>query len=187
MMTQEKILDIQKRLKRPIALIGMMGVGKTRLARSLSDALNIDLVDSDDEIERAANMKVKEIFERFGEEYFRDGERRVIQRLVDGQLKVISTGGGAVMTQETADLVFSKTLSIWVRADIDVMVKRTSGSDKRPLLNQGDHREILLELMDKRYPVYEKADIVIESDSSSVKAQLDKMIDKIDHYLLGQG
>ena len=165
----------------------MMGVGKTRLARVLAQALDLDLVDCDAEIEKAAAMEIKDIFEKYGEPYFRDGERRVIQRLIDGTPKVISTGGGAVMTPETAELVFGETLSIWIHADIDVMAARTGGSDKRPLLNSGDHKEILQKLMETRYPVYSRADIDIESDDRPVKHHLDTMIDKLDTYLSAQG
>src|SRR5688500_17412177 len=114
----ETVIDgIRRRLDRPIALIGMMGVGKTRFGRVLAQSLQLDFVDSDQEIEKAAGMEVAEIFERFGEPYFRDGEHRVLERLLRSGVKVVATGGGAVMNEQTADILWNEALTIWIRAD----------------------------------------------------------------------
>lgn len=185
---EAKIERIKDSLDKPLVIIGLMGAGKTRIGKQLASAIGLPFFDSDDEIEQAAGMPVSEIFERFGEEYFRDGERRVIERLVDESYAapshyVIATGGGAIMTQDTQDLLLAKTHLVWVRADIDVMVERTARRDTRPLLKNGDPREILTTLMNKRYPVYEKADIVVESHNGPVEAVMNQALDKIYNFL----
>lgn len=180
---EETVDEIRRLLDRPILLIGMMGAGKTRMGRQIAKALGLSFTDSDDEIEEAAAMKIPEIFERFGEAYFRDGEKRVVTRLIDDGVKVIATGGGAIMTPETAEAVWSGTLSIWIRAEMDVMVERTGRRDDRPLLQNGDPREILGELAQKRYPVYEKADIVIDSHNGPAEAILNQALEKIRDFL----
>ena len=185
---EAKIERIRDNLDKPLVIIGLMGAGKTRIGKQLASSIGLDFYDSDDEIEQAAGMPVSEIFERFGEAYFRDGERRVIERLVDESYDasshyVIATGGGAIMTQETQELLLSKTHLVWVRADIGVMVERTARRDTRPLLKNGDPREILTTLMNKRYPVYEKADIVVESHNGPVEAVMNQALDKIYNFL----
>ena len=185
---EAKIERIKESLDKPLVIVGLMGAGKTRIGRQLASTMGLNFYDSDDEIEQAAGMPVSEIFERFGEDYFRDGERRVIERLVDESYAasshyVIATGGGAIMTKETQDLLLAKTHLVWVRADIDVMVERTARRDTRPLLKSGDPREILTTLMNKRYPVYEKADIVVESHNGPVEAVMNQALDKIYNFL----
>ena len=158
---KQEVID---RLECPIVLIGLMGAGKTRLGRMLADALGLDFVDCDEEIEKSARSSVSEIFERYGEQAFRDGEHKVIKRLIGEGVRVISTGGGAVMTEATASLVWEKSISVWIRADIETTLERvTRNIEKRPVLAVGEPREILEKLTEKRYPVYEKADIVIDS------------------------
>lgn len=185
---EAKIERIRDNLDKPLVIVGLMGAGKTRIGKQLASTISLDFYDSDDEIEQAAGMPVSEIFERFGEEYFRDGERRVIERLVEESYAasshyVIATGGGAIMTQDTQDLLLSRTHLVWVRADLDVMVERTARRDTRPLLKNGDPREILTTLMNKRYPVYEKADIVVESHNGPVEAVMNQALDKIYNFL----
>lgn len=180
---KDTVEEIRRALKQPLLLIGMMGAGKTRMGLQLANALDLAFTDSDDEIEKAACMTIPEIFDKFGEAYFRDGERRVIARLLEQGPSVIATGGGAVMTPETAEAVWQKTLSIWVRADMDVMVERTARRDNRPLLKDGDPREILTALAEKRYPVYEKADIVIDSHNGPAEAILNQALEKIRTHL----
>ncbi|MCB9991669.1 MAG: shikimate kinase [Rhodospirillales bacterium] len=180
---EEIIEQIRRRLDRPIVLIGLMGAGKTRTGRQIAQALRLPFTDSDDEIEAAAGMSVSEIFERFGEEYFRDGERRVIQRLLDEGASVIATGGGAVMNEDTAQAIWDNTLSIWIRAELNVMVQRTARRDSRPLLKSGDPEKILAELAGKRYPVYEKADIVVDSHNGPAEAILNQALEKIRNFL----
>ena len=156
-------------LARPIVLIGLMGAGKSSVGLKLADLLGTGFADSDDEIEKAANLSVAEIFERFGEAHFRTGERRVLARLLAEPPMVIATGGGAFMDAETRALVHKQAISVWLRAGLDVLVQRTSGRGHRPLLNKGNPREILARLIDQRYPVYAEADITVDSRADQSK------------------
>ena len=153
-------------IARPVVLVGMMGVGKSSIGRKLAHKLGLGFADADDEIEAAAGMKIAEIFERFGEGYFRDGERRVIARLIDGIPKVIATGGGAFINAETRSLILEKAISIWLDAELAVLVERVSRRSHRPLLHGRDAREVLSELGAVRNPIYAQADIHIRSDAS---------------------
>jgi shikimate kinase len=150
---------------RPIVLVGLMGAGKTTVGRRLAALLHLPFVDADEEIERAAGLKVSEIFALHGEEDFRRGERRVIERLLSGAPHVLATGGGAFMNAETRALVRAKGLSVWLRADLDVLMRRVEKRDSRPLLREGDPRATMQRLMDERYPVYAEADLVVESNN----------------------
>ncbi|MBK6706746.1 MAG: shikimate kinase [Sphingomonadales bacterium] len=150
---------------RSIVLVGMMGVGKSTIGKLLAGKLGLAFVDSDEEIEKAAGMPISEIFDRFGEEGFRDGERRVIARLIAEGPKVIATGGGAFINDETRQLIKVQCLAVWIDADIDVLVERVSRRSNRPLLVGKDPRTVLSELMAKRVPFYEQADIHVRSDS----------------------
>jgi len=180
---EDIVADIRRLLDRPLVLIGMMGAGKTRMGKQLSAALKLSFTDSDDEIEKAAGLSIPEIFERFGEPYFRDGERRVIGRLIDQGVGVIATGGGAVLNEETAGRIWNEAISIWVRADMGVMVERTSRKDNRPLLKTGDPEKILTDLAAARYPIYEKANIVIDSHNGPAEAILNQSLEKIQKFL----
>ena len=142
---------------RPIVLVGLMGVGKTTVGRRLAARLGLDFVDADHEIEAAAGMTIAEIFERFGEAYFRDGERRVIQRLVDGQPKVIATGGGAFVDEATRALILAKGIAVWLDAHPDVLAERVRRRDTRPLLRGRDARAVLTDLARVRSPFYAQA------------------------------
>ena len=155
----------QPTLAKPIVLIGLMGAGKSSVGLRLARALGVPAVDSDTEIEAAAAMTIPEIFERFGEAHFRDGERRVIARLLTEEPRVIATGGGAFMDPETRAVIANGAVSVWLRADLDLLVERTSGRSHRPLLNQGNPREVLAGLIEKRHPVYEQADVIVDSVS----------------------
>lgn len=153
-------------IDRPIVLVGMMGVGKTTIGRRLAVRLKLDFVDADEEIEKAAGMSIAEIFEKFGEPYFRDGERRVIARLIDGSPKVIATGGGAFINDETRKLILERALSIWLDADIKILAERVSRRSHRPLLKDRDPVEVLTELGSVRNPIYANADIHVRSDAT---------------------
>lgn len=144
-------------------MIGLMGAGKSSVGQRLAGALGVSFVDSDDAIVEAANLSIAEIFEKYGEAHFRSGERRVIARLVEGPPAVIATGGGAFMDDETRALLNAKAVTVWLRANIDVLVERTAGRTHRPLLNQGNPREILADLIDKRYPIYGQAHLKVDS------------------------
>lgn len=148
---------------RTIVLVGLMGVGKSTVGRKLATRLHLPFVDADHEIEQAAGLSIAEIFERFGEAHFRDGERRVIARLIDGTPKVIATGGGAFMHAETRALILEHSCAIWLDADIDVLAERVQRRDDRPLLKGRSPREVLTELAAIRNPVYALAPIHIRS------------------------
>lgn len=150
-------------LDRPLVLVGLMGVGKSTVGRRLAQRLALPFVDADEEIEAAAGMTISEIFERFGEPHFRDGERRVIARLIDGQPKVIATGGGAFMHDATRALILEKAIAVWLDADIDTLVDRVKRRDTRPLLKDRDPREVLRELAARRNPIYALAPIRVRS------------------------
>ncbi len=161
---------------RPISLVGMMGVGKSSIGKRLAHALHIDFVDADHEIVLAAGMSISEIFEKFGEEHFRDGERRVISRLCEGDTpKVIATGGGAFVNAETQKLMLEKSIVVWLDADLDVLVERTGRRNDRPLLASGNPREILARLMKDRQPSYALAHVRVDS----VDGPHDVMVDRI--------
>ncbi len=144
-------------------LIGLMGAGKSTVGRRLAQRLALPFVDADAEIESAAAMTIAEIFDRFGEAYFRDGERRVIARLIDGTPKVIATGGGAFIHPETRQLILDQALAIWLDANPEVLVDRVQRRDTRPLLRNRDAGEVLRELAAKRNPVYAMAPIRVPS------------------------
>ena len=151
---------------RPIVLVGLMGVGKTTVGRRLANRLRLPFVDADHAIEEAAGMTVAEIFERFGEPYFRDGERRVIARLMDGTPKVIATGGGAVINDETRALILAEATAIWLQAHPDVLAERVGRRDTRPLLRGRNPRQVLSELATIRNPIYAEAHIHITSNKA---------------------
>lgn len=149
---------------RTIVLVGLMGAGKTTVGRRLAKRLGLDFVDADEAIEEAAGMSVADYFDHYGEPAFREGERKVIRRLlIDQKRCVLATGGGAFMDPETRAVIRDQGLSVWLRADLDLLVKRTSKRNTRPLLRQGNPREILKKLMDDRYPVYAEADLTIDT------------------------
>ena len=149
--------------QRPIVLVGLMGAGKSTVGRRLAGRMALPFVDADAEIEIAAGMTVTEIFERFGEPYFRDGERRVIARLIDGRPKVIATGGGAFVNADTRALILSEATAIWLDADPQVLADRVRRRDTRPLLRGRDPLKVLMDLAEARNPLYALAPIRIPS------------------------
>ena len=157
-------------------LVGLMGVGKSTIGKRLAVRLSLPFIDADTEIERAADMPIPEIFAKFGEAHFRDGERRVIARLIDGTPKVIATGGGAFMHEETRMLMLSKSLTIWLDADIAVLADRVSRKDNRPLLKGKDARAVLSELAAIRNPIYALAPIHVKSQSLPHEATVDSIL-----------
>lgn len=161
---------------RPIVLVGLMGAGKSTVGRRLASRLALPFVDADEEIERAAGLSIAEIFERYGEAYFRDGERRVIARLIDGRPKVIATGGGAFINAETRALILARTTAIWLYADIPTLVERVRRRDHRPLLRERDPVEALTDLAAVRNPIYAEAPIHIESRPSPHETTVNAII-----------
>ncbi|MEM6490775.1 MAG: shikimate kinase [Pseudomonadota bacterium] len=151
-------------MKRSVVLVGMMGAGKTAVGKRLARRLGADFIDADSEIEAAAGCSVSDFFARHGEPAFREGERKVIARLLRRPPCVIATGGGAFVDVETRAAVKAGAVSVWLRADLDTLARRTAKRDTRPLLREGDPRATLKRLMDERHPSYAEADIVIDTD-----------------------
>jgi shikimate kinase len=152
-----------RRLEKTVVLVGMMGAGKSSVGRRLAQALGVPFRDADAEIEAAAGCSVSDIFERFGETAFRDGERKVVARLLSEPPHVLATGGGAFADVQTRAQIQKDATSVWLKADIDLLLDRVGRKDSRPLLKQGDRRETLERLMRERDAIYAEADIVVES------------------------
>lgn len=170
-------------LPRSLVLVGLMGAGKSAIGRRLAHRLGLPFVDADQEIERAAGCTVEDIFELYGEPAFRDVERRVIARLLTGPLHVLATGGGAFMDIDTRASIAENGISLWLRADLEVLLARTSRRNNRPLLKRDDPRAVLQKLIDIRYPVYARADIVIDSRDAPLEDTVDIALDAIDLHL----
>lgn len=168
---------------RTIALVGLMGAGKSAIGKRLAQRLGLPFIDADEEIERAAGCSVAEFFERFGEAEFRAGERRVIERLLDGPIHVLSTGGGAYMDAKTRALMRAKAITVWLRADLDVLFERVKRRGHRPLLRQGHPKEVLARLMEQRYPVYAEADLTVESTAQPAERTTEEVIEALRHHL----
>ena len=160
---------------RPIVMVGLMGAGKSAIGRRLAARLGKPFFDADDEIERAAGCSIADVFEVYGEPAFRDVERRVIARLLELPDCVISTGGGAYIDPETREAIDRTAISVWLKADLDILAERTSRRSHRPLLKKGDPVETLSSLMDTRYPVYATADITVASEDCPVEKTVDKV------------
>lgn len=156
--------DVRDRLgNRSIVLVGLMGCGKSAIGRRLATRLELPFVDADEEIEKAHKKTISEIFADHGEPYFRDGERRVIQRLLGNGPQILATGGGAFMNAETRANVAAAGVSVWLRAELPVLMRRVARRDNRPLLKTGDPEATMRALMEARYPVYAGADVTVES------------------------
>ena len=162
---------------RSIVLVGMMGAGKSSIGRRLAARLGIPFIDADTEIESAAGMTIAEIFEKHGEPYFRAGEARVIARLLDNGPQVLATGGGSVMDPQTRALIGEKSISIWLKADIDVLLKRTKRRNDRPLA------EKIKDLLPAREPLYAQADIVVQSRDEPHDTIIDEIMTKLPKQL----
>ena len=182
-MAQDMAEGIAQRLRRSIVLVGLMGAGKSCVGRRLAARLGVPFTDADVEFEQAAGCTISEFFAKYGEPAFREGERRVIARLMEGELAVLATGGGAFCDPETRARIKEGANSVWIRADLDLLVKRTSGRDHRPLLKTGDPREILARLMDARYPLYAQADITVDTTDEPPEVTVAKVLAELDSYL----
>ncbi|GGB38550.1 shikimate kinase [Roseibium aquae] len=170
---------------RSIVLVGIMGCGKSTVGRRLAQRLHLDFVDADSEIERAANMTVAEIFAEHGESYFRSGEERVIARLLKEGPQVLATGGGAFMSEATRSEIAQEGLSIWLKADLDVVMSRVRRRATRPLLQNSDPEGTMRALMDKREPVYALADLTVHSRDVPHDSVVDEIIETLRLHLLG--
>jgi len=170
-------------LPKTIVLVGLMGAGKSCIGRRLAARLEVPFVDADTEIEKAAGLTVAEIFEKYGEAFFRDGERRVMNRLLHGSPCVLASGGGAFMDAETRKLIKENAMSLWLRAELDTLVARTKGRSHRPLLNSGDPREKLQELIDVRYPVYAEADVAVDTGMDNPSVTTARALEALEKHL----
>lgn len=180
----ERAERIRARLNgRNVVLVGMMGAGKTSVGRRLAQGLGLSFVDADSEIEAAANMSIPEIFEFYGEEHFRDGERRVIARLLADGPKVMATGGGAFMAPETRQRIAENGVSLWLKADLQLLLDRVRRRGKRPLLSHPDPARVMRELLAVREPVYAQADVVVESWDAAQRTIAQAAIAALDAYL----
>lgn len=170
-------------LPKSIVLIGMMGAGKSTIGRQVADQLGVPFRDADREIELAAGRTIQEIFAEFGEEHFRSGERRVIARLLEDEPFVLATGGGAFMDAETRAVIKEKAVSIWLRAEFDVLWARVSKRSHRPLLKTADPQQTLRDLMSARYPTYEMADITVDSADAPKDETATLVIDALKAFM----
>jgi shikimate kinase len=161
---ETKSRSISKNLgERSVVLIGLMGAGKTAIGRRLATRLGLKFVDADNEIEQAAGKSISDIFADHGEAHFRDGERRVIARLLNEGPQVLATGGGAYMNDETRETISNSGVSVWLKADLKVLMERVVRRDHRPLLKTDNPEDVMKRLMDERYPVYASSDITVKS------------------------
>ncbi len=171
-------------LPKPLVLVGLMGAGKSAIGRRVAARLDVPFIDADTEIEKAAGCTISEIFKRDGEEGFRAGERRVVARLLNTEpVHVLATGGGAFLDPETRALIADKGISLWLRADLDVLFERVSRRSHRPLLKTPDPKGTLAALMEKRYPVYAEVDIVVDSGEGPIGPMVDKVLVAVRNYL----
>lgn len=168
---------------RSIVLVGLMGAGKSAVGRRLAKRLNIRFVDADEAIAEAAGMPVPDIFATYGEKDFRDGERKVILRLLEDGPIVLATGGGAFVNPEIRRAIGEKGVSVWIRADLETLFERCSRKGGRPLLETENPKETLKALMDERYPVYEKADMCVDSQETSADATMHNVAGALRAYL----
>jgi len=168
---------------RTITLVGLMGVGKSSVGRRLANALDLPFRDADTEVEAAAGRSIPEIFAALGEPAFREGERRVIARLLDEPPHVLATGGGAFMNAETRKLIKEKSISVWLKTDLEVLAKRVGRKDNRPLLAGKDPIEVLKAQAADRYPIYAEADITVETGDSAHHVAVDQVIRALSAYL----
>lgn len=169
----------QPNVNRPIVLIGLMGAGKSSVGRRLAKKLGLNFIDSDDEIEKAAGCTIEDIFDRFGEAEFRQGEKRVMERLLDEGPMVLATGGGAFMNSDIRAKILAKGTAVWLKAGLEALFERTSRRGGRPLLKTSDPRKTLETLIKERYPVYEEAPIIIDTDTETLDSTVDSIIEAL--------
>ncbi len=179
--TADPDLSSRYRLSKTVAMVGMMGAGKTAVGRALAARLDVPFLDSDAEIETAANMTIPEIFERDGEPFFREKESQVIARLLEEKRGILSTGGGAFLRADNRAMISEKGVSVWLRADLQVLWNRVRHKETRPLLRTGNPRATLGALYEARVPLYAKADLEVSSDG---QVSIDEMVERVIAALL---
>src|SRR5690348_16732666 len=175
--------DLTKRLDRPVVLVGLMGVGKSTVGRRLAKRLGLSFVDSDAEIEGAAGYSAAEVFERFGERDFRDGERRLVARLIEGDVRVIATGGGAYVDPTTRKLLNERAITVWLDAPVDILAERTSRRDTRAQLRNGDPKAVLEKLAHERRPSYEEAHIHVKSGDGAHRDVVEAIVRALEDFV----
>ena len=168
---------------RSLVLVGLMGAGKTTVGRRLANRLGLSFIDADAEIEKAAGSSIADIFKEFGEAHFRDGEQRVIARLLGSGPQVLATGGGAFMNEKTREATRQHGLSIWLKADLDVLMKRVSKRSHRPLLQNDDPETVMKRLIDERYPLYASSDITVDSKEGPHDDVVDEIVKALNAHL----
>jgi shikimate kinase len=178
-----RLAALAARVDRPIVLVGMMGVGKSTVGRKLAQVLDLPFVDADDAIVEAAKMSIADMFDQHGEASFRDGERRVIARLLDTRRGVIATGGGAFVQPDTRALIMERGLPVWLDCDIDTLVERVGRNTKRPLLRGGDVRDIVTRMKAEREPAYALAPIHVMSISAPHTTTVNRILEALDQCL----
>ncbi len=176
-------MDLTKRLDRPVVLVGLMGVGKSTVGRRLARRLGLPFIDSDSEIEEAVGLPWGELFERYGEEDYRDGERRLVARLVDGQVRVIATGGGVFVDPRTRSLLNERAITVWLDAPVDVLAERTARRDTRPLLKNGDRKSTLERLAQSERQAYAEAHIHVKSGNGAHREVVEDIVRAIEDHL----
>jgi shikimate kinase len=177
------VTDIAKRLDRPVVLVGLMGVGKSTVGRRLATRLGLPFIDSDSAIEDAVGLPAGEVFERYGEEDYRDGERRLVARLIDGRVRVIATGGGVFVDPRTRQLLNERAITVWLDAPIAVLAERTARRDTRPLLKNGDPRDTLERLAKIEREAYAQAHVHVKSGEGAHKDVVEAILRAIDAHL----
>jgi len=170
-----------------VVLVGLMGVGKSTVGRRLAKRLGLPFIDSDSAIEDASGFSAAEVYERFGEKDFRDGERRLVARLIDGDVRVIATGGGAFVDQRTRQLLNERAITVWLDAPVDVLAERTSRRNTRPLLRNADPKGTLERLSTERRPSYEEAHIHIRSGNGAHKDVVEAIVQALDRHVPRDG
>ena len=182
-LSDSEIRALAVRIDRPVVLVGMMGVGKSTVGRKLAQLLDLPFADADDEIEQAAQMSVTEIFDKFGEDYFRDGERRVIARLLDGGPSVLATGGGAFVQPTTRAMILERGIAVWLDSDVATLVERVGRRDTRPLLRDGDPKEIVTRLKAERESAYAEAPIKVTSQTGPHGEAVGRILQELGAWL----
>jgi shikimate kinase len=177
------VQKLHGRLNRPIVLVGLMGAGKSTVGRRLARRLGLPFVDSDTAIEDASGLSAAEVFERYGEHDYRDGERRIVSRLIDGEVRVIATGGGAYIDPDTRALLNNNAITVWLDAPVDVLAERTARRDTRPLLRNQDPRGTLQRLDEERRPTYGEAHIRVTTGTGAHNDVVDSIIDELNTWL----
>ncbi|MBP2160679.1 MULTISPECIES: shikimate kinase [Asticcacaulis] len=172
-------------LPRTVALVGLMGVGKTTIGRRLADHFGLPFVDADEEIEKAAGQSIADIFAHYGEAGFRDGEQKVIARLLDAPVQILATGGGALTNALTRERLKEKAITVWLKTDLRVLARRVANKPHRPLLKNRDPMDVLKDHVEKRYPLYEMADVVVDTGDNSHGRATEMVLDALFAHVNG--